>query len=220
MPSQQAGGSTQPSQPQIGGNDQQHADTTSDFVVCKYCNKSFKKRGIKNHIRRKHTAPAQQTDSGKKRKGDQLDTNDKDPKKHKEAPTIPDEWKAVPQFNAPVINNNNGNIDGAPVNILNASCYEIFMLFFTTELIQHFVKETNKYAIEKKVMYGNSILEVDDAMIKVFIGLVLMMGLVHFPSINDYFRDVTDKNPFYFCRIARKSMTRTLFKEEREEEIL
>ena len=61
--------------------------------------------------------------------------------------------------------------------------YEFFLRMFPIELMEDIVYQTNLYARQKDVSTSFSI-DVNDLM--VFVGIVLYMGVVHMPSIDDY----------------------------------
>ena len=85
---------------------------------------------------------------------------------------------------------------------LPSSLLNIFLLFFTRDILQHIVDETNSYARlcmgDLKYKTWDKVL-IDELL--AYFGFMLLMGLVQLPSISDYWkRDPT----FYYQPIASK----------------
>lgn len=63
-----------------------------------------------------------------------------------------------------------------------------FFLFFTTTLLEYIVQQSNKYALE---CVGEKYKRWDKMTVKelkAFMGFMLLMGIVHLPSIADYWK--------------------------------
>ena len=79
-----------------------------------------------------------------------------------------------------------------PAEILDSHDY--FLTLFTAELIDDIVYQTNLYARQKDV---NTTFKINyDTMLE-FVGILLYMGVVHFPSIEDYWATGTRISQVY-----------------------
>jgi hypothetical protein len=73
------------------------------------------------------------------------------------------------------------------------SPYALFSLFFTEDILQTISESTNKYARRKQTKFENSVIqprtwkETDPAEIKVFLGILIYMGVHRSPRIDYYF---------------------------------
>ena len=89
-----------------------------------------------------------------------------------------------------------------PTCVLPDSPIEIFRLFFTIELIQHIVDETNRYAYQ---CMGDELFiqwqKVSICELEAFFGFMMLMGLVKMPSIRDYWKK---DNVFHYIPIASR----------------
>ena len=65
---------------------------------------------------------------------------------------------------------------------------EYFQEMFTMDLLEDIVYQTNLYARQKNV---NTNFSTDKHELMVFIGIVLYMGIAHFPAIDDYWATYT-----------------------------
>ena len=105
-----------------------------------------------------------------------------------------------------------------------SSPVEVFDLFFSPDLLQIIVRESNAYA---KIVMGNDKYEkwskITMEEVKAFLGFSVLMGINHLPSLNDYwsrdphlryapvadcitrdrFRDISR---FHLCLVERRAM--------------
>ena len=70
-----------------------------------------------------------------------------------------------------------------PVPIFLQKPYEFFLQMLTIEMLEDIVYQTNLYARQKDVGTAFA-LDIQDLM--VFVGIILYMGVVHMPSLDDY----------------------------------
>ena len=86
----------------------------------------------------------------------------------------------------------------------------MFELFYTPELLQEIVKQTNKYAEEvmDDVKYAKY-KQISVADLKAFLGFILLMGLNSFPSVEDYWRK---SEVYHYSPIAGR-ISRDRFRE-------
>jgi hypothetical protein len=68
----------------------------------------------------------------------------------------------------------------------NLTPISIFMLFFTDEIFNQLVENTNSYAIEKGAGTGRGWYPLTIPELKIWIALLIYMGLFKFPSVCDY----------------------------------
>lgn len=89
---------------------------------------------------------------------------------------------------------------------------EFFQLFFTDQLLEEIIKETNRFAKEKiaantplqKKSVWWSWQDITLTEFKAFIGVVINMGIHHKPEIDDYFTpDWIDSQPFFKSVFSR-----------------
>ena len=73
-----------------------------------------------------------------------------------------------------------------PAEILNP--YDYFQTLFTPELIHDIVYQTNLYARQKNV---NTTFKTNYETMQEFVGILIYMGVVHLPSIDDYWDTAT-----------------------------
>ena len=86
---------------------------------------------------------------------------------------------------------------------------EIFRLFFTLEILQHIVDQTNKYAFQcigSPAILSWDILTAED--LQAYMGFMILMGLAHLPSLSDWSKDPI----FHYSAIASR-ISRTRFLE-------
>ena len=87
---------------------------------------------------------------------------------------------------------------------------EVFQLFFTSAILDLIVEETNRYALscmgEQKYQLWNTISNED---IKAYFGSMILMGLVHLPSLYDYWKN----DPYFHYMPIAKRITRDRFLE-------
>ena len=96
-----------------------------------------------------------------------------------------------------------------PTFLSPTSILGIFQMFFTTELLQIIVTETNRYAslcLKDKFATWEQVTEEE---LQAYFGFMILTGLVRLPSIRDYWKK-SDK--FYYKPIASR-ITRTRFLE-------
>ena len=95
-----------------------------------------------------------------------------------------------------------------PTQPVSSNPDELFSLFFTPEILDTIVSETNRYAAQclqgKSATWSTSEREV-----KAYMGFYILMGLVHEPEIRDYW---SSDNTFYYSPIASK-ISRLRFEE-------
>ena len=95
-----------------------------------------------------------------------------------------------------------------PTTPVPGSLLGIFQLIFTLEILQHIVDETNKYAFQclgSPAYVSWNPLTVDE--LQAFMGFMIMMGLVHLPSLSDYW----SKDPIFHQSAISSRITRTRF---------
>ena len=93
------------------------------------------------------------------------------------------------------------------------SCYSrfttlgIFKLFFTVEILQYIVEQTNKYALECMGQPSfDSWQPLTVADLEAFMGFMLLMGIVNLPALFDYWK--SDPVYHYTPIVSRISRTR------------
>lgn len=88
---------------------------------------------------------------------------------------------------------------------------KIFELFVTNDFYNKVAEETNKYAALSQRKVGtvdNNWEDTNAEEIQAYIGILIYMGLVDLPEIEDYFQ-----GDFCVCPIVRQAMTLKLFKK-------
>jgi len=77
----------------------------------------------------------------------------------------------------------------------DCSTYEFYKLFFNDEVLDFLIEETNRYAsqslLNRSVKQFSRIKKwypVDRTEMNNFLGIVMWMGLVHMPSLSDYWK--------------------------------
>ena len=87
---------------------------------------------------------------------------------------------------------------GPTVSIPN-TVRDVFELLFTNSIIDYIVQETNRYACS---VMGEAQYEKWERIqrndISAYCGIMIMMGLVHFHSLHDYWK----RDTLYYCQIA------------------
>ena len=90
------------------------------------------------------------------------------------------------------------------------SVREVFQLIFTDAIVDHIVKETNRYA---SLVMGASKYEscerVNRDDIMAYFGIMIVMGLVDRPSFHDYWK----KDPLFHCPPIAERIVRDRFLE-------
>lgn len=76
----------------------------------------------------------------------------------------------------------------------NLSPISIFMLFFTNEIFNQLVENSNSYAIKKGAGTGRDWYSLSVHELKIWMALLIYMGLFKLPSVNDYW-NLDDKFP-------------------------
>lgn len=74
----------------------------------------------------------------------------------------------------------------------NPSPGDVFRLFFTNELIDYIVYQTNLYAEQAHLANGKQYIPVSKNEIEIFVGLNLLMGIKRLPSYRDYWSSAPD----------------------------
>ena len=101
-------------------------------------------------------------------------------------------------------------LKGQPVGpsvVLPATPGEVFRLFFTSAILNTIVQKTNLYAQQS---LGDKFWnEVTESEILAFTGFMILMGIVHIPSIYDYW----SKNENLHYHPISKRISRDRFKE-------
>jgi hypothetical protein len=96
------------------------------------------------------------------------------------------------------------------------SPYALFSLFFTEDILQTISESTNKYARRKRTKFENSVIqprtwkETNPAEIKVFLGILIYMGVHRSPRINYYFQNSSESRPLH---LPQRYMTLTRFEQ-------
>lgn len=107
-------------------------------------------------------------------------------------------------------------IEGLKVRMRdNATALDFVELYLTDQIMEHIVIETNRFAntyrIDHPAKADNGYLskwtDITLPELKKFFGLVILMGIVHKPSIHDYW----STDDLYWTPIFSKSMTRDRF---------
>lgn len=81
---------------------------------------------------------------------------------------------------------------------------DIFLHIFPTKLINHIVFQTNLYALQNSGGNPNSFMPTNSTEIKVFLGINLLMGLKHLPSMRDYWSSRRElRDPFISSCMSR-----------------
>lgn len=87
---------------------------------------------------------------------------------------------------------------------------EVFQLIFTNSIVDYIVQETNRYA---RAIMGEARYEkwetVKSNDIFAYCGIMIMMGLVHVPSLHDYWK----RDALYYCPPIADRMSRDRFLE-------
>lgn len=96
-------------------------------------------------------------------------------------------------------------------NMIDCEPHEFYLLFLDNEVLNFLVQETNRYAEQCKVRNKNKYTvnkwyNTDPQEMKVFLGIVMYMGLVQMPSIRHYW-----KKDAYFNTKISQSMSRYRF---------
>lgn len=97
-----------------------------------------------------------------------------------------------------------------PAVAISKSPLEVFQLFFTPELLDMIVKETNKYA--EQVMGDEKFSKwkkMDVAELKALLGFKILMAMNHLPSIDDYWK----RDPFLRYSPVADRISRDRFRE-------
>lgn len=125
-------------------------------------------------------------------------------------------WKTIDESAKLMTFDYTVNAEGIRDEILEAYLfkdpYDFFKLFLTDEIINLIVIETNRYGSQMKERARtlksriSRWYETDDNEIETFLGLLLWMGLCHFPCMSDYW----SKDPIYHCNV-NKYMSRNRF---------
>ena len=86
----------------------------------------------------------------------------------------------------------------------------IFKLFFTANIIQYIVDQTNKYALQcmSQVVYASWI-PVTVAELEAYMGFMILMGIVQLPSVYDYWK----RDPIYHYSPITSRISRLRFME-------
>ena len=129
----------------------------------------------------------------------------------------PEQWKWE---NVEDIDENDGfpfnEIEGRNVRMRdNATVLDYVELYLTDEIMQHIVQETNRFAQnyisdhpdEAQKSYVSKWKDITVPELKKFLGLVILMGIVHKPSLPHYW----STNDLYWTPISTKSMPRNRF---------
>ena len=120
--------------------------------------------------------------------------------------TLPPQWtttlkrNTINSFISPV----------GPAVAISKSPLEVFQQFFTPELLDMIVHETNGYA--KQVMGDEKFSKwrkMDVAELKAFLGFKILMAMNHLPSIDDYWR----RNPLLRYSPVADHISRDRFRE-------
>lgn len=93
------------------------------------------------------------------------------------------------------------------VNISGETPFDYFTFFFTEDLMNTIVYQTNKYAIEK----GKDSLKLTNKELKVFLGINLAMTYIHYPRLRMYWSSVSSLR----CSFIADAMTVNRFEEIR-----
>ena len=90
------------------------------------------------------------------------------------------------------------------------SVRDVFQLIFTDTIVDHIVRETNRYAC---LIMGESKYEkwerVTSDDILAYFGIMVIMGLVDRPSLHDYWK----RDPLFYCPPIAERMARDRFLE-------
>ena len=97
-----------------------------------------------------------------------------------------------------------------PTTIVPNSPLGIFHLFFTIDILQHIVTETNKYALQciGEASHVNWV-EVTVEELEAYFGIVILMGLVRLPTLRDYWK----RDPTYHYAPIATAFSRDRFFE-------
>ncbi|CAH1769440.1 15673_t:CDS:1, partial [Entrophospora sp. SA101] len=76
----------------------------------------------------------------------------------------------------------------------NLSPISIFMLFFTSEIFNQLVENSNSYAIKKGAGTGRDWYPLSVHELKIWMALLIYMDLFKFPSVDDYW-NLNDRFP-------------------------
>nr|CAG8490330.1 11141_t:CDS:2 [Entrophospora candida] len=76
----------------------------------------------------------------------------------------------------------------------NLSPISNFMLFFTSEIFNQLVENSNSYAIKKSAGTGRDWYLLSVPGLKIWMALLIYMGLFKFPSVDDYW-NLNDRSP-------------------------
>lgn len=92
----------------------------------------------------------------------------------------------------------------------NINPIDIFDKFFTQDVIDLMVKQTNIYGKEKYLAQQppNNWQKVDTSIIRSFLGLLIIMGLHRLPRIDDYW----SRNKIFYTEVIANAMPRTEFR--------
>ena len=94
-----------------------------------------------------------------------------------------------------------------PTVVIPDSPLGIFKLFFTVEILQYIVEQTNKYALECMGQPSfDSWQPLTVAELEAFMGFMLLMGIVNLPALIDYWK--SDPVYHYTPIVSRISRTR------------
>ena len=94
-----------------------------------------------------------------------------------------------------------------PTVVIPDSPLGIFKLFFTVEILQYIVEQTNKYALECMGQPSfDSWQPLTVAELEAFMGFMLLMGIVNLPALFDYWK--SDPVYHYTPIVSRISRTR------------
>lgn len=77
-----------------------------------------------------------------------------------------------------------------------------FFLFFTRTLFEYIVLQSNKYALECVGAEKYESWEITVNELSAFIGFMLLVGIVHLPSISDYWKK---DEVYHYAPVARIS---------------
>ena len=97
--------------------------------------------------------------------------------------------------------------DVGPTVPLPNSPLGVFRLFFTMDILQYIVQQTNLYASQSMGEAYDSWQKVTVEELEAFMGFMILMGLVHMPSLSDYWK----KDSFFYYAPIAKRISRSRF---------
>ena len=109
-------------------------------------------------------------------------------------------------------------VTGPQIPVFCSTPLQFFQLFFTDELIRKIVSETNKYAANilatkniSKYSIWKTWTDVNEIEMKAFLGVVINMGLIEVPELQDYWSQAFHSNIPFFGRIFSRRRFMQIF---------